>query len=254
MRDKKFWLNGLSLLSIILLLLGWVLVSADPEGMIPTPAMVWERFLQLTDKPISGFSIVVHVLDSLKRVFLGWLIAALFGVSFGLMLGWNKIFSSLFKPIFEMIRPIPAIAWIPLITIWLGIGELSKVMIVFVGAVMPIVVNTYTGVSMISELNIQVGKIFMANNQQMFLKIVLPSSLPAIFAGLKTAVGVAWTVVLAAEMISSKTGLGYIVNLGSNSADIPLVFIGMIIIAVIDALLSAVLTQIERWLCPWKEQ
>lgn len=253
MKNKKIWLNALSVLSIYALIIGWFALSANPEGMIPTPAEVWERFLRLRDHPISGFSLLVHVTDSLRRVFSGWMLATFLGVLFGLMLGWSRTFSALFKPIFEMIRPIPAIAWIPLISIWLGVGEVSKVVIVFIGAVMPIVVNTYTGVSMVPELNIQVGKIFGADGRQMFVKIVLPSSLPAIFAGLKTAVGVAWSVVLAAEMISSKTGLGFIVNLGSNSADIPLVFIGMVIIAVIGAALSAILTKVEGWLCPWKE-
>lgn len=246
-------LNSLSVLSILLLIAGWCMVSYNPNGVIPTPAAVWERFLLLLENPISGVNLGIHVADSLRRVFLGWLLATVIGVLFGLMLGWNKFFSALVKPVFEMIRPIPAIAWIPLISIWLGVGETSKVIIVFIGAVMPIVVNTYTGVSLVPELNIQVGKVFMANSRKMFLKIVLPSSLPAIFAGLKTAVGVAWTVVLAAEMISSKTGLGYIVNLGSNSADTALVVIGMIFIAIIGALLSAVLTKVEGWLCPWKE-
>lgn len=153
--------------------------------------------------------------------------------------------------LFELLRPIPPLAWIPLITIWFGIGEFPKILIVFIGTFFNVVVNTSTGVKMVDKLQLDVGRMFQANQLQILKEIVLPASLPAIFAGIRVALGAGWAVVLAAEMLGSQTGVGYLITLGNEIGDTALIFISMIVIGVIGALLSALATFIERRLCPW---
>ncbi|WHH60823.1 ABC transporter permease [Petroclostridium sp. X23] len=249
---KKIVMNVLPVLSIVLLILFWIWVSMDEKSLIPSPTEVIQRFIILLQHPISKTSIEKHIWASLSRVLSALVYASVIGISFGLLISWSKTFRALLKPLFEMMRPVPPIAWIPLITIWFGIDELSKIIIVFIGAVMPIVVNTYTGVTLVPELNLDAGRIFGANNRQLLLDIVLPSSIPAIVAGVKTALGTGWMVVLAAEMISAKTGLGFLIIRGSDSDDIALTMVSMIFIGLVGALLSTLLTLLERWLCPWR--
>ena len=120
------------------------------------------------------------------------------------------------------------------------------------GTLMPVLVNTYTGVSLTPQINVDVARVFGASQMQLVRDIVMPSALSAILAGLKTALGTGWIVVLAAEMISVITGLGFMIIRGSNVADLALVIFAMLIIGIVGALLSAVLTFLERKLCPWK--
>ena len=187
-------------------------------------------------------------------LFLNLTVCCLFGIPFGLLIGWNKRCCDFLKPIFELIRPVPALAWIPLMTLWFGIGESSKIALIFIGTLMPVVVNTYSGVRLIPRLNIDVARAFGATEFQIVKEIVLPCSLSAIMAGVKTAMGTAWIVVLAAEMISANSGLGFMIIRGSDVADLSLVILAMIIIGVIGAVLSWLLTLAERKLCPWKEE
>ena len=114
-------------------------------------------------------------------------------------------------------------------------------------------VNTYTGVAMVPELNIDAGRAFRANPWQMLTDIVLPSAFPSIFAGIRTAISSGWVVMLAAEMISAKSGLGFLVIRGQDVSDYPLILLSMVFIGVIGALISLVFQRIERGLCPWNE-
>lgn len=251
---KKLLLNLLPLVSIAIFIGLWLLVSRGEDSLIPSPIEVYERFIKLRQKPISKTSILGHVWASSKRVLLGLLYACVFGISFGLLIGWNKTCSRIFKPLFELVRPVPALAWIPLMTLWFGIGETSKIALVFIGTIMPVIVNTYAGVRMIPQLSVDVARVFGANSFQIVREIVLPSSLSAIIAGIKSALGTGWIVVLAAEMISARTGLGFMIIRGSDVADLSLVIFAMLLIGLIGAALSSLLTCLERKLCPWKTE
>ena len=248
---RKVFYAFLSLSSLVLLFAGWVALAEARPYLFPTPAAVWQRFVLLLDKPVGRYPLYIHILDSLSRVGFAVGCASVLGVIFGVLLGWSRWFSSTVGVLFEIFRPIPPLAWIPLITIWFGIGEFPKILIVFLGTFFNVVVNTSTGVKRVHKLQLAVGKIFQANQLQVLTEIVLPASLPAIFAGIRVALGAGWAVVLAAEMLGSQTGVGYLITLGNEIGDTSLIFVSMIIIAVIGALLSAIATFVERRLCPW---
>ena len=248
---KETFYLMLSVSSIALLIFGWMLIANRRPEIFPNPQETWNRLILFLEKPIGGIPLYKHVWDSLRRVGIAVGLACGLGVIFGTALGWSRVFKSTLGTIFEIMRPIPPIAWVPLITIWFGIGEFPKVLLVFIGTFAIVVVNTAAGVMMVEPLNLAVGKIFKANNFQMLKEIVLPASVPAIFAGIRTALGVGWAIVLAAEMLGARTGAGFLITKGMQIGDTALIFICMFIIGIIGALLSLLASFIERRVCPW---
>lgn len=247
---RKIFKIILPSLSIIMFVVLWI-IAAKYIPNVPSPPAIAARFSLLQERPISDVGILGHVWASLFRVLKALGFSILIGIPFGLLIGWSKIFCGLFKPLFEIFRPIPPIAWIPLISLWFGVGETSKVVIIFIGAFMPIVVNTYSGVSMVPSLLTDAAKSFGASQSQLLVDIVLPASLQAIFAGIKTALSTGWMVVLAAEMISAKQGLGFLITRGSDTNDLALTVISMLFIGIIGAMISYGFDYVERGLCPW---
>lgn len=241
----------LPFLSIGLLIYLWYSVSSARPDMFPTMEATWARFIKLFKQPIMRVPYYGHIWASLKRVLLALIAAIAIGVPFGTMLGWNRKLDCFFGSIFNIIRPIPPLAWIPLIIISMGIGEFPKVLIVFIGAVMPIVINTRAGLKNVEEIYLDVGTLFDANRRQMLIEVAMPSAIPAIIAGIKTATSTGWMVVLAAEMLSAKSGVGFLVTRGMDASDMPLVLVAMITIGIVGALLGVITSFIERLLCPW---
>lgn len=242
----------LPVLSILLILIIWTVAASRNSMVVASPVMVLSRIIELVTVPISGYTLIGHVWSSLIRVFEALFFAIVIGVPVGVLIGWNRTFASTIGTLFEFIRPIPALAWIPLVIVWFGIGELPKVIMVFLGALMPIVVNSYTAIRLVPELYIDVGRVFNArSNRQILINVVLPASLPTIFAGIRNATSVGWMVVLAAEMLAARSGLGFLINRGMESFDVSLIMSGMVLIGVIGALLAIITNLIERKVCPW---
>lgn len=219
--------------------------------MFPSPQSIVERYIKMTQKPIMRLGLTQHITASLKRVLIALISSWIIGVAFGIMIGWNKKCNALFGPLFTGFRAIPPIAWIPLVTIWFGTGEFPKILIVFIGSIAPVVVNTQAGLSHVDKLYLDVAKIFNANGWQMLTEIAIPSALPAIFAGIRTSTSAGWMVVLAAEMLGSKSGVGFLITRGMESGDMPLVLLSMIAIGIVGAILAIVTQSIERLVCPW---
>lgn len=242
----------LPVLSLALLFLLWNLASGgDKMDSFPTPHAVWNRFLLIMRRPIKDYTIVGHVLQSLRRIFTTLVIAWLTGISFGILTGWNRKADALLTPLFTAFRSIPPLAWIPLITIWFGTGEGSQILIVYTGCIASIVVNTQAGLKNVTKMYLDVGTVFNASPRQMLFQIAIPSSLDAIFAGVRTSTSAAWMVVLAAEMLGGKSGVGFLIVRGMDSLDLPLVLMSMIVIGIVGAMLAIVTQIVEGVLCPW---
>lgn len=242
---------GLSAVSVGLLLLLWLFASGQNPELVPSPWKVAGRMFLLFRKPISGHNLLGHILVSLRRVLIALLFSTTAGILLGIAIGWNKIAKKTLGTLFELIRPIPPIAWLPIIVMWYGVGEMPKIVMVFIGTLMPIVINTYTGIKIVDQSLLDVADTFQANERQMLMEIAIPSALPSIMAGIRNAIGVGWMVVLAAEMIGAKEGVGFLITRGMEFFDVPLIMVGMVAIGVVGALLSAGIEWIERRLCPW---
>lgn len=237
--------------AILLVIVGWIWFSHENPDLMPTPIGVWKRFIRTFEKPIAKTSLLGHSWASLRRVLSALLAAWSFGIAFGILIGWSKRSKAFFGSIFEIIRPIPPIAWIPIVIMWFGIGEFPKVLLVFIGTFVPLVINTAAGISMVAPINLQVGRVFGGNDRQILKEIIIPTALPSIFAGIKTSVSSGWTTVLAAEMLGAQKGLGALVTRGWQGSDMALVLVAVIMIALIGSLLAVVLDRLEKAVTPW---
>lgn len=244
----------LPFLSIGALLAVWLYASSVNSRMVPTPAMTWSRLLELFTTPVGKQNLFGHIFASLRRVFTALAAAMVLGITIGVMIGWNRTFRATIGTLFEILRPIPPLAWLPVIIMGFGIGEFPKVLIVFIGAFMPIVINSYTGIRLVEPLHIDVAKSFNATNTQLLFEVAIPSALPAIFAGIRNATSGAWMTVLAAEMIASKVGLGFLIQRGMDYFDVPLILVGMLTIGIVGALLAVLTSWVERLIIPWYQK
>lgn len=251
-RSQRLYAVIFTIISYCIIIAIWVAVSNANPDFLPSPAACLTRFKGMLERPISRVSVPGHIWASLVRVLSAVLGASVIGIPLGLGMGWNKKINAFVSPIFEFLRPIPPIAWIPLVILWFGTSEFSKIFLVFIGAVIPVIMNTYTGVKMVSPILLNVGKIYKASGFQSLKEIVLPAALPAIFAGVRTAVSSGWMIVLAAEMMASQSGVGFLITRGMESYDVAMVICSMLLIGVVGYLISICLSILERRLCPWK--
>lgn len=191
---------------------------------------------------------------SFERVVWGWGLAQLIGIPVGVLLGSNRIFNGLVFPIFEMTRPIPPLAWVPLSILFWPTTESSIIFITFIGAFFIIVVNVYEGMGSIKQQHLWLARSLGASTRRMFLRIILPSLIPSIAVGMTLGIAVTWNVVIAAEMIASDSGLGRLTWEGYVSQTATIVLIGMISIGLAGALSTLLVDWLEKRMMPWKQR
>ncbi len=214
---------------------------------VPTPAQVFD---QLTQVGLSN-KYLVNIAISVKRIVSGFLIAIAIGVPMGLAIGKYERVRDLFMPCVEILRPIPAIAWVPMsIMLWPN-NEAAIVFITFIGAFFPILLNTIHGVHSLDGVLVRAGRCLGANEAQLFWNVILPGSLPHIFTGLAVGMGVAWVSLIAAEMISGQFGVGYFTWEAYSLVDYPAIMLGMITIGVLGLACSGVIRIVGILLMPW---
>lgn len=249
---KDFFYLILPVLSIITILVAWILVAAPEKSQLPGVYESGVKFVDVMTNNISGATLPIHILTSLRRVLLAVALGMVTGVIFGVLIGWSKVFKAIAYPIFEIIRPIPPIAWLPIIILSMGIGEAPKIAIVFISTFMPIVINTFAGMKMIDPILFDAANTLGAKKRQLFFEIAIPACTPAIVAGMKTSVSNGWMTVLAAEMIVAKQGVGFLIVRGMQNGDAALIVVCMFSIGIVSALVSNGLTKIEGVLTRWK--
>jgi NitT/TauT family transport system permease protein len=214
---------------------------------VPTPAEVLQQATQvgLSNKFLYNIAI------SVRRILTGFAIAIAIGVPLGLMIGKYGRVRDLFMPVVEILRPIPAIAWVPMsIMLWPN-NEAAIVFITFIGAFFPILLNTIHGVHSLDGVLVRAGRCLGANEPQLFWNVILPGSLPHIFTGLAVGMGVAWVSLIAAEMISGQYGVGYFTWEAYSLVDYPAIMLGMITIGVLGLVCSGIIRMAGVLLMPW---
>jgi NitT/TauT family transport system permease protein len=233
----------------LLLFLWHEAVKWSGSKILPSPFEVEKGMAELWRSGV----LVRYILDSLRRVAIGFLLAVVLGIPAGLSLGWYPAAARVVNPVIQMVRPISPIAWIPLAIIWFGVGDAAAVYLIFLAAFFPIVVAAMNGVRNVPPMFRQAGRNFGLNPAQLLARVVFPASLPQILIGLRIALGIAWLVVVAAEMIAVDSGLGYLVIDARNSGKrYDLVVAAMLMIGLIGLALDVAFRQLEgfkavRW-------
>jgi len=249
-RDKIKYKVIMPIFSIVVALIIWefvVRMGFVPEFYLPLPSQMGTLFLvKLHDTRPEGTTILVNIFSSLSVSLSGFLFAVFIGIPLGWFMGWYKAIDKFVMPIFEIIRPIPPIAWIPLTILLFGIGFQARVFIIFFAAFVPCVMNAYTGIKLTNKTLINVAKTCGGTNYQIFKKVTIPSSLPIAFAGIRIALQASWAALVAAEMLASNAGLGFMIMMGRRFARPDLIVLGMTIIGIIGALLAVILAKLEK--------
>lgn len=241
----------ISFCSVVTVLLVWYIcinvLKLKPETVFPGPLTVAKTFIQkLHTKAPDGATLFVHLGSSLKVALLGYVLGVVFGVPLGIMMAWSKWVDRLARPLFDLIRPVPGLAWIPMFILLFGIGILSKAAVIFLSTAVACIINSYTGIRQTRQEHLWVGEVFGATNAQKLFKIAIPTALPMIFTGLRVAMGAAWMALVAAELLAASEGLGYMIQQGRYSSKPALVFVGMVMIGVVGLILDAILGRVEK--------
>lgn len=241
----------LKIIAPLIFLLTWQLFSFAGfwnSEILPPPAKVLAIIPQL----FVDSSLLIDILDSLKRVFVGLCLASVIGTIVGLSFGVSKTAKSLFSSLLELLRPIPPIAWISLAVLWFGIGDKPAYFLVFLGSFFPIFTNVYFGITSVETIHKNAAFSLGAKKRHYILHILLPSAMPSIFTGLKAGLGISWMMVIVAELVGAQSGLGYMIQNSRLLLQTEKVLIGMMIIGAIGFLMNWAMTKIEGSLMPWR--
>lgn len=221
---------------------------------LATPFEVGEKLVYMTQMKLAGKGLFGHIWASTYRVLYGFILASVFAIPLGLFMAMNRYVNAIVKPVFDIFKPMPPIAWISIAILWFGIGEPSKIFIIFIGTFVPCLLNAYNGVRLIEPELYDVVRSLGGGRRDEIVQVCFPASFPAIFAGLQISLSSAWTCVIAAELVSARAGMGWIIIQGMKLSDPAMVIGGMLIIAAIALTTSLALTALEKWLCPWKRE
>lgn len=247
---QKIICGAISILGFLLL---WqAAVSLTGLGKImPGPAVILNAFFRSFVEEIAGYTVLGHIFWSLSRVLVGYILACLLGITLGLLMGRFRLMEAIFNPFYEMIRPIPPIAWISLAILWFGIGESMTYFIIFLATFNVLTINVYRGTKALNQELAGCAKMLGANETQVFWTVVLPATVPYIFAGMQIGLSTSWAAVVAAEMVRSSREVGFLIVSGMDLNNIPQIFVGIIAIGLVGFLLATCMRGVEARLCQW---
>ncbi|MGO4000987.1 MULTISPECIES: taurine ABC transporter permease TauC [Pseudomonas] len=248
------WISILTLISLIAL---WWAVTAT--GLIeplflPPPSAVVQKGWMLATSGYMDSTLWQHLAASLQRIGLGLGFAVLTAVPVGIAIGHNRIARGVLDPLIEFYRPIPPLAYLPLIVIWCGIGELSKVLLIYLAIFAPIAIATATGVRTVDPAKLRAAQSLGATRSQLIRHVILPSALPDILTGVRIGLGVGWSTLVAAELIAATSGLGFMVQSAAQFLVTDVVVLGILVIALIAFAMEMGLRALQRKLVPWHGQ
>ncbi|CAD7549005.1 taurine ABC transporter permease TauC [Aeromonas hydrophila] len=246
---------GVSLLTLCALLALWWLVAR--LGLIsplflPPPAQVLQQFATLAGP--QGFmdaTLWQHLAASLQRILIALIAAAFFGVTVGIAMGLSPTLRGMLDPLIELYRPVPPLAYLPLMVIWFGIGETSKVLLIYLAIFAPVAMATLAGVQGAKQVRLRAARALGANRWQVLWYVIVPGALPDILTGLRIGLGVGWSTLVAAELIAATRGVGFMVQAAGEFLATDVVLAGILVIALIAFTLELGLRALQRRLTPW---
>ena len=245
----------ISVITVIVILLGWWLLTkfgTFPEIIIPSPKSVWISFVTIIQNGYKGYTLLQHLGTSLKRLGIAYLLVVVSAVPLGLLSGYVSKIRAILEPIVEFYRPLPPLAYYTILVLWMGIGESSKLTLLYLAGFAPVYIACVAGVIRIKEDYINGAKTLGAGKGQIFFYVVFPAALTDVFTGLRTALGVEYTTLVAAEMVAAAKGIGWLVLDASNYLRSDIVFMGVILMGITGIVLDQLIRLAERKIVHWK--
>lgn len=229
----------------------WTLITTSgliPRQFLPSPLDLVQRFFHLLTSPFAGATLPEHLASSFRRYAFGVLLAAAIGIPLGLLMGWFRLLDDIVTPIFDGLRFIAPIAWVPFAALWFGTGIGGPVMIIFAGAFPPCLINAYRGARFVEPRLIEAARMLGTGNLRMILEILLPAAVPSIVAGLRVSAGLGWQSLVGAELIVAAAGVGFMMVQAQGSVQTTTVMAGMLAIGLVGMLIDILLRQGEAWM------
>ncbi len=255
-RRRRPWPNPvIAAIALAVLVLVWTVVSTSgwlPQGYLPSPRELARELQTLVTEGYKGTSLWSHIGISLFRTITGFVLGMVLGIPLGLFTGYNRVAGAAVSPVMAFIRPIPPIAFIPMVVLYFGLGETGKVVLIFWTAFNYVHVNAHAGASSVPIAYLRAAQSIGLNGTQTFLRVVLPAAIPQIFTGLKVGMALAWAVVVAAELTGAQAGLGYMISYAALTFLISAVFTGIALIGLIGLLLNIALNFLESRVVHWR--
>ena len=252
-RKHKIMYIIISICSVLCVIFVWQLctkwLGLVKENVFPSPEKIIESLIyKWTNTAPDGATLPQHIGSSIKVALLGYLLGAIVGLPLGIFMAWYRRVELFARPLFDLLRPMPPIAWIPIMIIFLGISTSARAAIIFMSSFVPCVINAYTGIKQVKSVHIWTAQTFGAKKLRILTKVAIPSALPNIFTGLTVALSCSWSALVAAEMLASNRGLGYMIQVNRMYARPDLIIGGMLMIGLIGALLAIVLRLLRKLL------
>ena len=213
---------------------------------LPTPLEVLEQFIALTQAPFVGYTLQQHLASSFGRFAMGFGLAVVIGIPLGLMMGWFRWLDAIVTPLFDALRFVAPIAWVPFAALWFGTGIGGPTLIIFSGEFPPCVINAYRGAKFVEPRFIEAAQTLGASHWRMITDVLLPASVPSIVAGLRISAGLGWQSLVGAELIVASSGIGYLLVKGQANISTSIVMSGMIAIGIVCLAIDALLRLVER--------
>jgi taurine transport system permease protein len=253
-KRKGISARAVSTVTILVVLAVWTLsarLQLVSPVFLPSPLAVWNKFILVARDGFVDATLLQHAVASLGRVFAALIAAILVGVPVGLAIGISTVGRGVFDPLLEFLRPIPPLAYLPLVIIWFGIGEPSKILVITISMLAPVALSTASGVRGVSQERINAARSLGATQRQVVRHVILPSALPSILTGLRIALGAGWSTLVAAELVAATSGLGFMIQSAAQFLVTDVVVMGILVIAAIAFVLEFTIRRIERVLVPW---
>jgi taurine transport system permease protein len=227
--------------------MGWI-----KPLFLPSPQAVIAKFVQVSTEGFAGATLLQHTLTSLSRVFGAFGLACLTAIPIGVLMGVSRVARGIFDPLIEFYRPLPPLAYLPMVIIWFGIGEFSKVLLIFLAIFAPMAISARSGVRSVSIEQIHAAYSMGASRMQVIRHVILKSALPEIFTGMRIGIGVGWTTLVAGEMVASTRGLGFMVLNAAEFLASDVVIMGIVVIGLFAFAFDMLMRYAEKVLVPWK--
>lgn len=245
----------LTVSTVVLILMLWFAVSElkiFSDVIVPSPQKVIHSFIEIARDGYKENSLLKHLEDSMVRLLSSFLLVIVTAIPLGLISGYNSKVRAVFDPLIEFYRPLPPLAYYTLLVLWMGIENSSKIALLYLAGFAPVYIACVSGVKKIKQDYILGAYTLGANSRQIFFHVIFPACLPDIFIGLRTAIGVAYTTLVAAEMVAAVTGIGWMVLDASKFLRSDIIFVGIFIMGITGIILDGILRMIEVRVVPWK--